>query len=278
MSLISPRFRFEPELQEVSDRRRILKVGARGRHVHLVQMALLDAGFAMPRSTTSNDYSPDGIYGPETQEVVGKYQRATAGLKVDGQVGAETLGALDSRYARFSHRFSLHFRSLSLSDVPFALMMSGLERVYGQYGIQAQFASGESLGLSEADQNRFNIVRQDCAWQLDSGEFADLEQLGDRIPSGDIGVFIVNQFQQINVLGCGGHAATRPACAVTHNCSRWDVSHEVCHVLLTPAFVPVHTASRQNLMYAYSSNGPTPLTLTEKQLAQIRLSPLCRAA
>ena len=118
MPLSSPRFKDEPKLQEVETGFRILKDGSTGRHVHLVQMALIDLGFSMPRSTGSNHFSPDGIYGSETTEVVKAFQRANPPLSDDGQIGPETMRALDARFPRFTHRVNLHFRSLSLSDVP----------------------------------------------------------------------------------------------------------------------------------------------------------------
>jgi hypothetical protein len=77
---------------------------------------------------------------------------------------------------------------------------------------------------------------------MDSGEFTDLYRLGTPVPLNDIPVFIVNQFQEANVAGCGGLAFYRPACPVTHDCWRWDVAHEVCHVLLTSTFSPQHTS------------------------------------
>jgi hypothetical protein len=275
MSLSSPRFRNEPELSRVLLNATAFRFGSNGRAVHLVQMALIDVGIPLPKSTTSQHYSPDGVYGAETTEAVKTFQRKE-GLKVDGVFGPLTLQALDRRHSSFTHRVNLHFRSLSLSDVPFERIMSSGERVYAQYGIELRFASGQSLGLSDEEQQRFNTVGQNCAWDIESGEFAELHRLGTPIPHNDVGVFIVNQFQEANVLGCGGHAATRPACAVTHNCSRWDPAHEVCHVLLTSTFSPVHSTDKRNLMFAFSSNGPEPLTLTDKQLAKIRTSPFCR--
>lgn len=277
MSLSSPRFRNEPALQAVASRTRILKEGARGRHVHVVQMALIDLGFAMPRSTTSNHYSPDGIYGSETTAVVKAFQRATPGLADDGEIGPNTMRALDARFPGFNHRVNLHFRSLSLSNVPFDRMMTSMELVYAQYGIEARFASGESLGLSDEEQTQFTIIDQNCEWEMNSGEFAELEQMGTRVPPHDVAVYIVNRFQEGDVLGCGGHAANRPACAVTHDCSRWDPAHEVGHVLLTSTFSPTHTDDQRNLMFPTSSSGNTTLTLTDKQLTRIRASPLCRA-
>jgi hypothetical protein len=61
MTLTSPRFRNERELLAIDANRNVMRRGASGRHVHLVQMALIDLGFAMPISTASDSYSPDGV-------------------------------------------------------------------------------------------------------------------------------------------------------------------------------------------------------------------------
>jgi len=277
MPLTSPRFKNEHALQRIEAGQDILKRGASGRHVHLVQMALIDLGFAMPISTASSDYSPDGVYGFETESVVTQFQRRNPPLAVDGQLGQNTIREIDRKIGGFTHRVRLHFRSLALSDVSFDQMLSSAQTVYAQYGIEVFFASGESLGLPPDEEARFNVVGQNCTWTMDSGEFAALHALGTPVPTSDVKVFIVNKFQEADVLGCGGHATGKPACAVTHDCSRWDMAHEVGHVLLTSTFSPVHSGSPRNLMFANSSNGPTPLALTEKQLARMRSSPLCRA-
>ncbi|HEX7953584.1 MAG TPA: hypothetical protein VF523_11005, partial [Burkholderiales bacterium] len=59
-------------------------------------------------------------------------------------------------------------------------------------------------------ESRFTVVRQDCDWTMDSGEFADLHAMGTSVPNNDIKVFIVNKFQG-TALGCGGHATGKPA-------------------------------------------------------------------
>jgi hypothetical protein len=278
MPLTSPRFKNEPELIAVEAGRAVLKRWSTGRHVHLVQMALIDLGFAMPISTLSKDYSPDGVYGAETESVVKAFQRSVPppGLKDDGVVGQLTLREIDKRHGRFTHRINLHFRALSLTDIPFDRLMSNAAQVYAQYGIEARFASGESLGLSPDQERRFTVVRQNCEWDMNSGEFADLHKLGTPVPNSDVAVFIVSQLQEADTDGCAGHAAMLPACAVTHNCMAWTVPHEVGHVLLTKTFVPVHTLSPRNLMFGGNWT-TTPPTLTEKQLAKIRSSPLCHA-
>jgi hypothetical protein len=275
MALTSIRFINEPALTRIESGHDVLRRGASGRHVHLLQM-VIDLGFAMPISTGSQDYSPDGVYGLETQAVVKEFQRRNPPLASDGELGRDTLRAIDSVIGGFKHRVRLHFRSLALSDVPFGRLLSSAQAVYAQYGIEIFFASGESLGLSQAEEDRFNTVRQDCHWTMDTGEFAALHALGTAVPNNDIKVFIVNKFQEVHVGGCGGHATGKPACAITHDCGRWDMGHEVTHVLLTSVFSPTHTGSTRNLMFPDSNKGPTPPALTEKQLATIRNSPLCR--
>ena len=147
MPLSSPRFQDERELIAVEAGHAILRRGSTGRHVHLVQMALIDLGFVMPISILSQDYSPDGVYGAETEAIVKAFQRSVPapGLKPDGVVGQLTLRELDKRHPKFTHRINLHFRSLSLSDIPFRQLMSNTAQAYAQYGIEVWFASGESL-------------------------------------------------------------------------------------------------------------------------------------
>ncbi|HEX9325133.1 MAG TPA: peptidoglycan-binding domain-containing protein, partial [Reyranella sp.] len=119
MPLTSPRFRREPELIAVAAGQGVLRRGSHGRHVHLVQMALLDLGYALPISTASTEYSPDGRYGAETVNAVRAFQRSVPGLVPDGVVGRMTMRALDRSHPKFTHRINLHFRALSITDRPF---------------------------------------------------------------------------------------------------------------------------------------------------------------
>jgi peptidoglycan hydrolase-like protein with peptidoglycan-binding domain len=161
--LTSPRFPNERELIAIEANRAVMQRGSHGRHVHLVQMALIDLSFPMPISTMSNHYSPDGVFGTKTENVVKAFQRSVLpphpGLKADGVVGQLTMREIDKRFAKFTRRFNLHFRSLALSNVPFDRLMSGTAQVYAQYGIEARFANGQSLGLSPDQEARFNVNR-----------------------------------------------------------------------------------------------------------------------
>lgn len=175
----------------------------------------------------------------------------------------------------YSHRVRLHFRSLSLTQTPFDKHLESAQRVYGQYGIQIEFGSGLSLGLSPAEAQRFQQIDGTCQWSVTSGEYAQLQRLGGPVPATDIVVYYVNRFASSTLLGCGGHIPGRPACIVAAAASRWDTPHEVGHVLLTSSFSPVHDPSTSNLMYQFSRTATTTPVLNTTQLAQMKRSPCC---
>jgi hypothetical protein len=94
--LASPRFSGDPVLEAVYDDERLVRRGDRGSAVAKIQQALFDLGHPLPRSMKSG--VPDGIFGPETQGAVRKYQ-ASAGLVSDGIVGPITMASLDSKFS-----------------------------------------------------------------------------------------------------------------------------------------------------------------------------------
>lgn len=275
--LTSPRFTSSRTLQNAASNTPPLRKGARGRGVHLLQMALIDLGHRMPRSTGNALHSPDGIFGEETFAVVRQFQRDNR-LKDDGVVGRNTMGALDRRVGRYQHRVRLHFRSIALTDVAFSRILADTETVYGQYGIKVEFASGESLGLTPEQMELFEQIDQECNWELNDGEFNMLHGLGTAAPPNEVLVYYVRAFGEANLLGCGGHARNRPALTVAARASRWDTAHELGHVLLGSAFSPVHTNDQRNLMYPFSSTGTSIPMLTHGQLAQMRRSACCHRA
>ena len=276
MALTSPRFKDEAELKKVDFGQTLLKKGAKGRHVHLVQMALIDLGFPMPISTTSQSFSPDGDYGNETTEAVRKFQ-TVAGLVPDGVVGPKTLGELDRRIGGFKHRIGLHFRAIALTQVTFDRILTSAQAVYAQYGIRIDMMNGQSLLFTAGDQARFEKVNQECVWDLSAGEFNELHARGAAAPATDVLVYFVRSFkEQLN--GCGGHAKGRPACTIAETGTRWTVAHELGHVLLGAGFAPVHVNDTRNLMNTTTSTISAMPTFTVRQLAQIRKSSVCRTA
>ncbi len=278
MPLTSPRFKDNATLVAVEANKAALARNSNGVAAHLVQMALVDLGFAMPRSTGSVNYSPDGIYGQETVDVVKAFQRSqTPPLKDDGIVGQNTLRALDKKFPGFSHKVKLHFRSIALTNVPFNVSLRNAELAFAQYGILIEFASGESLLLSSEQTEKFNRIDQECNWDLNDGEFAEVQSLGSRAPTTDVLVFHVSRFADGNTLGCGGHMTGRPACTITASASGWDTAHEVCHVLLGSNFEPVHSTDKRNLMFEISRSEKSVPQMTVQQVARIRASNQCKS-
>jgi len=276
MALTSPRFVSSHALRNAATSSPPLAKGARGRAVHLVQMALLDLGYSMPRSTRNPIYSPDGIFGDETVAAVKQFQKDSK-KKDDGIVGKDTMTELDRRFSKYGHRVRLHFRSIELTVVPFDRILRDAETVYGQYGIKIEFANGESLALTPDQATIFDRIDQDCNWDIDDGELDELHSLGSPAPATDVLVYYVKGFKKTTLLGCGGHAKSRPALTVAARAARWDTGHELGHVLLTSAFSPVHLDDVRNLMHATAESYADIPVLTDKQVAQMRTSICCRA-
>ena len=67
----------------------------------------------------------------------------------------------------------------------------------------------------------------------------------------------------------------RPACIVAKRASNFCTAHEVCHVLLTSAFNPVHITDVSNLMHPVDVNRARTPGLTNAQVTQVKASPLC---
>ena len=59
MALTSPRFTSSHTLNKIAANSATLRVGSAGRAVHLVQMALLDLGYAMPSLSEGSQYQSD---------------------------------------------------------------------------------------------------------------------------------------------------------------------------------------------------------------------------
>ena len=67
----------------------------------------------------------------------------------------------------------------------------------------------------------------------------------------------------------------RPACIVAKAGSKFCTAHEVCHVLLTPSFTPVHITDPNNLMHPVDVNRTTTPGLTAAQVTQVKASAQC---
>ncbi|SEL12546.1 eCIS core domain-containing protein [Nitrosovibrio tenuis] len=84
------RFSGNATLEGVFDNERVLQTGSSGAPVTLVQQALINLGYPLPR------FGADGDFGDETRRAVDAFQR-DVGLVFDGRVGFRTIDFLDKK-------------------------------------------------------------------------------------------------------------------------------------------------------------------------------------
>ncbi|MEP6844392.1 MAG: DUF4157 domain-containing protein [Panacibacter sp.] len=89
--LLATRFQGRLQLEAAFDNERLIKNGDHGPDVVILQLALIDAGHALP------NFGADGRFGPETETAVRDFQLAN-GLVVDGLVGPRTMEMLDGLF------------------------------------------------------------------------------------------------------------------------------------------------------------------------------------
>lgn len=98
MTLVCGRLSGNADIVKASMNVLPMKQGAKGEGVKVLQLALIDLGTPMPRSTANGSTLPDGIFGSETQAAVAAFQRFN-GLMADGIAGTQTIGRLDQLLA-----------------------------------------------------------------------------------------------------------------------------------------------------------------------------------
>jgi peptidoglycan hydrolase-like protein with peptidoglycan-binding domain len=89
----APRFSGNNILEACLDNEQVLSNGSTGAAVALMQQALIDAGFPLPR------FGADGIFGNETRTALRNFQTASS-LSADGILGPNTMSALDSLFTK----------------------------------------------------------------------------------------------------------------------------------------------------------------------------------
>jgi len=95
--LVAPRFSGNVTLEAAFDNEVLLRRGAQGEPVRLVQESLRDMGYALPLSVSRLlPGRMDGDFGPETEAAVTQFQRDASAVLIDGIVGPETMGLLDT--------------------------------------------------------------------------------------------------------------------------------------------------------------------------------------
>ncbi len=96
MSLVALRFKDCPQLENAALNSPALVRGASGDGVQILQQALKDLKYKLPKTFKFYD-TPDGVYGTETKDAVIAFQK-DVGLTKDGKVGANTMAELDKKF------------------------------------------------------------------------------------------------------------------------------------------------------------------------------------
>lgn len=172
----------------------------------------------------------------------------------------------------------IHVRQVANSQSSVFEQVRNAQRVYGKVGIYFDVGTMESIALDAAAYSRLAVVTTECNWDEDSPEQAELfERVGaSPLQQGILAVFVRDIRKPDRFTnGCAGHSPHRAAVVVSAFASPWTLAHEVGHVLLGSSFLPVHTTSRDNVMFSPTSDlhpsVPPGFDLTQQ--AQIFRSP-----
>jgi hypothetical protein len=191
MALSSPRFASIKRFQQAAVNNPPIGRGEVGETVRILQQSLIELGYWMDISTRRFN-TPDGIFGPETEDRVKQFQRAQR-IRDDGIVGKDTMAKLDallptagpklpplpSSKTFFKYRVRIHLRSIALTEVPMSFQEQNARMVYAQYGIYLDVRSGMSLKLSPADAKKFESVDVgECVDEKLTDELGALHKLG----------------------------------------------------------------------------------------------------
>lgn len=277
MSLSSPRFAGVPELQQAASNSPYMSSGAKGIGVHLVQFALIDLGYAMPKSTGGSGLSPDGVYGSETVEKLKEFQRSTKGgpaVTDDGVLGANTMAKLDNAIGGYTHRVSIEVMTTVTPNVPFIQSLSIAQELYGHYGIKLEVLSGLTVSLNAADtavMEKWHPFDRRQARAIIRGS-------SSMCPGPDhIVVVFIDKFDANDNWGGTTSGVNGAISRIVKDAGQDTLAHELGHVLLestSPAGDDHHHPHTHNIMTDGWCTAPYVLSLD--QVTRMRAAPRCR--
>jgi hypothetical protein len=289
MPLTSPRFRGIARFQNAADNKPPISRGEVGEPVRILQQSLIELGYWMDISTRRFN-TPDGIFGPETEDRVKKFQRSK-GIADDGIVGKETMAKLDAALPNagpkmpplpssktfFKYRVRIHLRSLALTEVAMSFQEANARMIYSQYGIYLDVRSGMSLMLSPAETKKFeDLDVGECLAGKPTDALKALHKLGlQGVGVNEVVIYFVPKiFDEtgVEINGCAALDPARPAVVVSSTSTQWTMAHELGHVLLGN-FDPVHSTDNSNIMFIPTADiVANPPGFSPEQLTAIRAS------
>lgn len=275
MTISSPRFANVLQLTQAAQNRPPLSVGSRGHGVHLVQFALIDLGYAMPRSMGKNRMSPDGVFGSETKGVVEAFQASSHGgpaVKDDGIVGQNTMAKLDRAIGGYTHRLPVTIWTVKQSALSIFAMVREAQEVYGHYGIKFEVRYGRCVPLSDADHDAFRSKKTKLPKLVEIAE----KKIGVTFTATDTTVVQLGRFDPDDVYGVALSNQQKALVRISDDATVSTLAHEVGHIVLTPASghdAEDHTSYVHNIMTDGSER--RPYVLGYDQVKEMRAHARC---
>lgn len=188
------------------------------------------------------------------------------------------MSRVDPLGKRCDFAVAIHVRQVATTQSSVLGQVRNAQRVFGNCGIYFEVATMQSIALDSAAYSRLAVVSTVCQWNQESAEQSELfSRVGASAFQQGITVVFLRDIMTPNgwVNGCASHAPHRAAVLVSAASSPWTLAHEVGHVLLGPSFMPLHSTSRQNVMFAPTADlhPSQPPTFDKSQQVQILRSP-----
>ncbi|MEM9224479.1 MAG: peptidoglycan-binding domain-containing protein [Pseudomonadota bacterium] len=268
MPLTSPRFKENAQLKSAFANSPWLKKGSKGVGVHLMQFALIDLGFPMPKSKGKKGLSPDGDFGDETRAVVKKFQASLLGgpaVADDGVVGQHTMGKLDRAIGGFTHKISIHLRVVFMPDKDPTHYVKIARDAYAQYGILFDIASALPLFLDSSKKEWLEKQSTSGSDVIDDPPRSVLAPFFP-VKTSDVLVYSVELFDPDTVYGLTTSNGKGAVCRLSKDQQDTTLAHEVGHALLTPLSgfdKEDHHPSVNNVMGTGTRVPPYVLTLDQ---------------